>query len=127
MNSPTAPPGAASLDGEVLARLRSLAQDTDPGLFSEILSTFRDDLSRYIVSIRDALQQRDVASLKHHAHSMKGACLNTGALSLAGISARLEDAALTGNFALVPHLLPGLEGEVLRVQAHITQELMTAA
>lgn len=120
-----APP--AALDRETLARLRMLAQETDPSLFADILQTYYNDAAQYIVGMRTAIMQGDVSSLKHHAHAMKGASMNTGALFLAGISARMEDAALTGNYVVVPGLMAGIEGEFQRVASDIALELSAAA
>jgi HPt (histidine-containing phosphotransfer) domain-containing protein len=122
-----APVHDAPLDRETLERLRTLAQETDPSLFADILQTFCNDVAQYLVAMRQAISQGDVVSLKHQAHAIKGASMNTGALSLARISASMEDAALTGNHGAVPGLLVGLEHEFQRVAAGIAQEISAAA
>jgi HPt (histidine-containing phosphotransfer) domain-containing protein len=127
MNAPANAPLPVPLDRETIERLRNLAQETDPSLFADILHTFCNDVAQYLEAMRQAISQGDVASLKHTAHAVKGASMNTGALSLANISASMEDAALTGNFAIVPGLLVGLEREFQRVAAGIALELSGAA
>jgi HPt (histidine-containing phosphotransfer) domain-containing protein len=127
MNSLTVAPPSTSLDSETLARLRSLAQDVDPALFTEILSTFRDDLAKYLVEVQQAIAVEDMAALRRHAHAIKGASMNTGALKLGGISACLESAAEEGGPNQISSLLAQLEREIHRVNADIGLELSAAA
>jgi HPt (histidine-containing phosphotransfer) domain-containing protein len=127
MPTPTAPNSTASLDREVLARLRSLAQDTDPTLYAEILGTYRDDVAKYLSEIRQSLADRNAEALHRHAHAMKGASLNTGAVTLAGICAGVEGAAETGDLNAASALVPVLEQEIHRVQADIALELQLPA
>jgi HPt (histidine-containing phosphotransfer) domain-containing protein len=116
-----------SLDPEVIASLRDLTRDVGPELFTEILATFRDDLSKYVSGIQQGLRQSDACAVKDNAHAMKGASVNTGALALGGISARVEAAAESGDLATVSGLLAELEAEIDRVRADIALELLGAA
>lgn len=116
-----------SLDRETLARLRALAQDTDPGLYRELLSTFATDLMSYLTAIRNAVAVGDVAGLQQHVHAMKGASMNTGALSLGRMCAAVEDATEARNYTAVPAMLVEVEGEAAKVQADIALELSSGA
>jgi HPt (histidine-containing phosphotransfer) domain-containing protein len=109
-----------------MVRLRDLARDIDPGLFAEILATFRDDVAKYLTGIQRALDEKDAGGAKRNAHAMKGASLNTGALTLMGLSAQMETAAEAGDDPAMRTLLPELEAEAQRVQAEIRLELSAA-
>lgn len=127
MNSPTPLSFTGSLDRTTVERLRTLAQDTDPGLLAEIFGAYLADATRYASEIHKALAEKNAGPLQHNAHALKGASMNTGALTLAGISARVEDAAESGDLAAVQGLLPELDAEIQRVRADIALELSATA
>ncbi len=127
MNKTSPVPLHAPFDPEAIERLRTLARETDPSLFGEILSTFREDVASYLTTLRQALFEQDSKTLEYTAHAMKGASMNTGAMALAGLSAKVEDAAEAGGLSLVPSLLVEMEQEIKRVQADIALELSAAA
>lgn len=126
MNPPNAVPTGA-LDRDAVARLRDLARDVDPAIFAEILTTFRDDAQKYLSAIQQALAANDAGAVERSAHAMKGASMNTGALTLGGLSARMEDAAKARNATVVGALLLEMQAEINRVNADIALELSAAA
>jgi HPt (histidine-containing phosphotransfer) domain-containing protein len=109
-----------------MARLRELARDVDASLFAEILTTFRDDLEKYVTGMQRAFSVSDADGLKREAHAMKGASMNTGAIKLGLLSSRMEEAAAAVDVPLICSLLPELEAEARRVQADIALELSAA-
>jgi two-component system, sensor histidine kinase and response regulator len=127
MNDPDTRPSSASLDAQTLARLRSLAQDTDPTLFAEILGTYSRDVEKYLAALQKALGENDAATIEHNAHALKGASINTGALALAGISGLVEAAAGRAELTALPTLFKELEDEIRRVQNDIGLELSASA
>jgi HPt (histidine-containing phosphotransfer) domain-containing protein len=126
MSSPNTAP-RRSLDPEALARLRELSRDVDPGLFNEILTAFRDDLGKYLTAMQFAVAGKNAEALERSAHAMKGASMNTGALALGALSARIEEAAANGGLAVASILLAELAAEIQRVQADIALELSAPA
>lgn len=126
MNPPNAVPSGA-LDRDAVARLRDLARDVDPALFTEILTTFRDDVQKYFSAIQQALSANDSGAVERGAHAMKGASLNTGALALGDLSARMEEAAKARNATVVGALLLEVQAEINRVNADIALELSAMA
>ena len=124
--SPTDAVPTRSLDPGALANLRELARDVDPGLFIDILTTFRDDMGKYMAEMQRAIAAGDAVGVKRSAHAIKGASMNTGALSLGGLSAQMEDAAEVVNGPVILGLWPQLVAEAQRVQADIALELSAA-
>ncbi len=116
-----------SLDRETIGRLRTLASETDPALFAEILTLFVSDLPNYLAGIEQALAGQDAGGLARHAHAMKGASVNTGALRLGALSEHVEAAAAGGNLGAVASMLAELVAEVRRVEADIALELSATA
>lgn len=127
MNPTPSIPEHAPFDPEALERLRALARETDPDLYADILNTFKADLAKYLDSLQQAILGQDVKTLENTAHAMKGASMNTGALTLAGLSAQMEDAAESGGLTPIPGLLVAIEREIKRVQVDIDLELSAAA
>ncbi len=123
MNTTPETKSPGSLDRATIDQLRSLAEQTTPALFAEILSTLRDDVLKYLAAMHMAVTQNNAVALGRSAHALKGAGLNTGALVLAGLSARLESTAGAGSLAEAPALLAQLESEIQRVRADIDLEL----
>lgn len=125
MSSPNAVP-PRSLDPGALANLRELARDVDPGLFKEILTTFRDDVGKYMTEMHGAIAVGDAVVVKRNAHAIKGASLNTGALELGRLSGQMEEAAEVVNGPVILGLWPQLVAEFQRVHADIALELAAA-
>src|SRR3954467_14211723 len=123
MNEPTTRRSSASLDQQVMARLRSLAQDTDPALFGEILNTYTRDVDKYFGAIQQALLQNDAVTLERNAHALKGASINTGALGVSRVSAAIESAAGSESLASIEPLIKELANEIRRVRDDIALEL----
>lgn len=88
---------------------------------------FRDDAAKYLTAIRQALQENDATALQRSAHALKGASMNTGALALGALGARLESAAEGGDLGGAAPVVTELEAEIQRVNADIALELSASA
>jgi HPt (histidine-containing phosphotransfer) domain-containing protein len=115
------------LDPETVARIRELSKDVDPALFTEVLTTFRDDLGKYLTAMQFAIAGKNAEALERSAHAMKGASLNTGALALGALSARMEEIAAKGGLTVASILMAELAAEIQRVQEDIRLELSASA
>lgn len=88
----------------------------DEGLSQRVLDSFLDDLPKKIRMLQTAYNDGDLAIVKRHAHTIKGASANVAAEALRHLAAAIERAADhgDGNLAL---LLDRLEPEFERLQA----------
>ena len=110
---------SSALNTEVVARLRSLAEATDPSLITQIFTSFLNDGIERINALRKALKGRDAELLYKTAHAIKGASANIGAHSMADIAQKLELVGKTGNMSGAVALVEQIEVEFERVKREI--------
>ncbi|MCC2682272.1 MAG: multi-sensor hybrid histidine kinase [Nitrosospira multiformis] len=112
---------SSALNAEVVARLRSLAEATDPSLITQIFTSFLSDGAERIDALKEALAGRNMELLYKTAHAIKGASANIGAHSMADMTQKLELAGKAGDMAGAVTLIEQIEMEFGRVQHEITQ------
>jgi PAS domain S-box-containing protein len=103
--SPSGPPmqdrtlGDTATDGtEVFDRtdlLDRLGGDED--MLIEVMETFFEDMPRQISALQEAVERSHAPDVRLHAHTIKGASANLGALRLKVAAGRLENAAESGD------------------------------
>jgi len=92
------------------ARLRDLT-DGDADFERELLETFAASVRNLLGQLRDGLLARNAAGVAKQAHSLKGASLNVGAISMAAWAAALETAARAGHIEPIEATLDELRSE----------------
>ena len=111
------------IDPNVIARLRVLADATDPSLLTRIFHLFLSDTPERITSLREAAATGDTAGLSKAAHSLRGACVSIGVMGMAEICKTLESLGhgkyVDGAMALVEKL----ETEFNQVKVEIEREI----
>ena len=112
---------SSALSAEVVARLRSLAEATDPSLITQIFTSFLSDGAKRIDALKEALTGRDMELLYITAHAIKGASANIGAHSMADVAQKLELAGKAGDMSGAVTLTEQIEMEFGRVRREITQ------
>jgi CheY-like chemotaxis protein/HPt (histidine-containing phosphotransfer) domain-containing protein len=112
---------SSALDAEVVARLRSLAEATDPSLITQIFTSFLRDGAERIDALKEALAGRDMELLYKTAHAIKGASANIGAHSMADVAQKLELAGKAGDLNRAVILTEQIEMEFGRVRREIIQ------
>ncbi len=78
------------LDMEVIAMLRELGGDDDPGLLTELIDLFLADAPTYLAALSEALQRGDATGLEQAAHTLKSSSANIGAVQLSEFCKELE-------------------------------------
>jgi signal transduction histidine kinase/CheY-like chemotaxis protein len=89
----TGPTPARSIDEDVLEELRAVLG----GELDRLIRVFLDDAPRQIAALEEASTGPDLDALREHAHSLKSASANLGAMQLSAAAKRVELAARTGN------------------------------
>ncbi|MFC1849709.1 response regulator [candidate division CSSED10-310 bacterium] len=75
---------ASIIDLKVIRELQEMDDDPDePGFLNELMSIFEKDSAQLITLIKKAIDEHDSKTLREHAHSLKGASANVGAVALA--------------------------------------------
>jgi HPt (histidine-containing phosphotransfer) domain-containing protein len=85
------------IDPEVLSVVSS--HGGDASFLQYLLNLFEKHGQQSLDELKDALQKRDPAALRHVAHRWRGSCLNVGAVRLAEILGHIEDEPITGQEA----------------------------
>lgn len=86
-------PVTGVLDSGVLATLRELGGEEDPGLVCELIGLYLEDAPQRMAEIRSALATDDWRLLERAAHTLKSASANIGALGLSSLCKELETSA----------------------------------
>ncbi len=107
------------LSSEVVARLRALAQATEPALFNQIFTSFLSDTAERIGILRSAASATDAERLQKTAHAMKGASANVGATRMAGIAQQLEVLGRSSSVGGAKALIDEMESEFERARNEI--------
>jgi signal transduction histidine kinase/DNA-binding response OmpR family regulator/HPt (histidine-containing phosphotransfer) domain-containing protein len=83
---------ASTIDDEVLDELRAVLG----GELDRLIRVFLDDAPRQIAALEEAAVAPDFEALREHAHSLKSASANLGAMQLSAAAKRVELGARTG-------------------------------
>jgi signal transduction histidine kinase/DNA-binding response OmpR family regulator/HPt (histidine-containing phosphotransfer) domain-containing protein len=81
-----------TIDDEVLDELRAVLG----GELDRLIRVFLDDAPRQIAALEEAAVAPDFEALREHAHSLKSASANLGAMQLSAAAKRVELGARTG-------------------------------
>jgi HPt (histidine-containing phosphotransfer) domain-containing protein len=120
-DSPASPGISAALDAESIARLRALAEASEPSLLDQIFTAFLQDSAERIRTLRDALSGSDPELIRRAAHALRGASANVGALQMADVARRLEGIGDKNGENSAAELIDELEGEFGRVMGEISE------
>ena len=116
-----------ALDPEVVATLRELAAEGEPGLFGELAGLFLAELEPRIEGIRSGVLAGDAGEVSRWAHSLKGSAGNLGAGRLSAVCGRIEQEARGGGTTESATLLPAMEAEARRVRVALEEACHSAS
>jgi len=111
------------LDQEVLASLRELGGEDDPGLFVELVNMFLEDTPERMRALADAMEHGDPTALERSAHALKSSAANLGALDLSKLFREIESAGREGDLGRAAPLVAQMRPEFERVQAALKSEI----
>jgi PAS domain S-box-containing protein len=124
-NGPPLPDSEGSLDRGVLATLRGMEEEGEPGFLAELAEMFVQDGNTRIDALRRAADAGDFESIERTAHGLKGSSSNMGAAKMAAICADLEEAAAAKDSGRTNQLLEHLEADFVVVRLALESELHT--
>lgn len=106
-----------SLNFEALDHLRSLTTATGESLLAKAISLFLSSAPKEIDALRSALDNCDNPALTRIAHSLKSACANLGAQTLADDAASIENMARQGDLENADEFISKMEATLPDVLA----------
>jgi HPt (histidine-containing phosphotransfer) domain-containing protein len=82
-----------AIDMRVIADLRELGGDDDPGLLAELIELFLSDAPARIRELETGLASGEIKLVERAAHTLKSSSANIGALNLSALCKRIEELA----------------------------------
>jgi CheY-like chemotaxis protein len=122
-----APDAAPPLDPAVLETLRSLQEEGEPNLLTELAGMFLDDAALQLEGLREAIGEADAQRVRGISHALKGSSGNMGATRVSEVCAELEMAGESGDLAPAPGLLERLEEELSLARPALEAEVARSA
>ncbi len=117
------PDVAAVLDPQALERLREL----DPGGRSKLLlrvaDAFGTSVARLLPQMKTALGARDMAAIRHVAHTLKSSSASIGAIKLSQLCADIEAMSREGRIEGLADAIAAFNSEVSTVQGALNHML----
>jgi len=110
---------APILDLDVIASLRELGGEDDPGLLLELVGLFLTDAPTYVSEIVTGFEGSDLARVQRASHTLKSSSANMGAMGLSGLARTIEGVAKTADM----ELLRELQGELQAVYQETAEAL----
>jgi len=107
--------------GELLERAGGSAD-----LLREVIVLFLEDAPTLLTAIRAGLAAGDAPATRGSAHALKGSAANFGAPALVGLARQMEYDAAAGNLDAAALSLAGLESELGRLSAALTELISRA-
>jgi len=110
------------LDQGVIASLRELGGEDDPGLFLELVNLFLSDTPERLRALSEAMERRDPTALERAAHALKSSSANLGALELSALFRDIEAAGREKDLSRAAPLVARTRPEFERVEAALRSE-----
>ncbi|MGH7384773.1 MAG: Hpt domain-containing protein [Candidatus Rokuibacteriota bacterium] len=85
-------------------------------MFRKVIEAFLGDTRARLAALRQALDREDPVALRRLAHTLRGSCLNLGALRMTEVATALERVPAEARPAGAPPLVEALEAEFRRTE-----------
>jgi signal transduction histidine kinase/DNA-binding response OmpR family regulator len=115
--------GDTVLDPGVIASLRELGGEDDPGLFIELVQLFLSDTTERMQHLSGALEHSDPGALERAAHALKSSSANLGAMRLSALFRDIETAGREKDLGRARPLVERSNQEFARVQQALRTEM----
>ncbi len=102
------------IDPEVVASLRELAPEDEPGFVRELIDAYRDDAVVHLAGIKESLKSNDAEGLRKAAHTLKSSSANVGAVQVSRLALEIETLARAGTPGPAAGLAAQLDAEFAR-------------
>lgn len=107
-------PGGARvvLDPQALERLRELDPGGHSKLLSRVAGAFGTSVARLLPQLTTAFEARDMAAIRHVAHTLKSSSASIGAVKLSQLCADIESMSREGRIDGLPEAMTAFDSEV---------------
>lgn len=105
-----------AVDIKVLSSFAEAQPKEGSGLVVELIDLYLTEAARLILTAQEALDKKDLLSIKRAVHSLKGSSSTLGILQIALICDKLGRTEINDQFSGVSELLSCMEHEFARVR-----------
>ena len=119
----SSPVGDAVLDPEIVAELKTLAQDSGDELLTTVMHTYFDTTQKQMDELERAVEERAADTIASVAHCLKSSSGTVGALGLFERCKVIEQEARDGELSRVDDRLDEIRIELARVRDALRAEL----
>jgi len=116
------PPEAEAIDMQALAGLRALEAQGATGLVARAVNLYVKDAANHVQAIHDAVARGDAGVVREHAHSLKSASANLGAMTVAALCKDLERMGAVKSLESAGEAARGLAAEFERARIALVRE-----
>lgn len=102
-------PGNIILDTNVIEELKKMNEPGEEIFLNEIINLYLSELSILVQNILISFKYNNIKKMIEASHSLKGASLNIGAISMAELSKEIEKAGYEKNIKGIQKLLEKVE------------------
>jgi HPt (histidine-containing phosphotransfer) domain-containing protein len=113
----------ATVDRELLARLRGLQGEVEPDIVADLAGMFLEDARSRLEAVEEALQKGDAPAVERAAHTLKGGSGGMGARRMFGLCTQLEETGASGHLSQGSELLGPIREELERVDRALEAEV----
>jgi two-component system sensor histidine kinase/response regulator len=92
----------------------------DENLASKILNEFVNDVPNKLMALKEALNNGDASSVQNHAHNLKGASANVGAIALQEAAKEIEVAVGNGSMEQTAAVISKLDEQFVALRKIIS-------
>lgn len=111
------------LDPQAIERLRELDPGGQSKLLVRVADAFGTSVARLLPQMTTAFQARDVAAIRHVAHTLKSSSASIGAVKLSQLCADIEAVSREGRVDGLADAIAAFHREVTAVQGALKQIL----
>lgn len=112
--------GVGVLDPQALDRLRELDPDGKSQLLARVAGAFGTSVMRLLPQMKTALEAKDMAAIRHVAHTLKSSSASIGAVKLSRLCADIESMSRDGRVEGLADAISEFNTEVSTVQGALS-------
>jgi PAS domain S-box-containing protein len=110
-----------AIDLKIIEGLRALQTEETDSFVNELIDLFLDTAPRHLARMKEARVKIDSKDLVLASHTLKGSSVNLGAIPMAAVCKKIEEAGKSGLYEEIDELIHALEGEFDRAKNELLE------
>jgi CheY-like chemotaxis protein len=110
-----------AIDLNIIQGLKALQTEDNNSFVNELIDLFLDTAPRHLAKMKEARVKTDSKNLVLASHTLKGSSVNLGAVPMAAICKKIEEAGKAEQYQEIDALFVELEGEFQRAHKELLE------